>query len=118
MTDHEIDSSTIFFRPLKSRSLHCSLANCNDFSAIPESRIFILMRQHWLVMVGVATCISINLFAQKPALEPGLGHTTLNLWPGGAPGAGATPGPEVDTTTAKDNRIAGKPVIRLGNVST
>jgi acetyl esterase/lipase len=26
--------------------------------------------------------------------------------------------PEVDTTTAKDNLIAGKPLIRLGNVST
>jgi acetyl esterase/lipase len=72
-----------------------------------------LTRQQWLVLVVVATCISINLFAQ-----PGPGHTILNLWPHGAPGAGANPGPEVDTTTAKDNLTAGKPVIRLGNVST
>jgi acetyl esterase/lipase len=35
------------------------------------------------------------------------------LWP--HPPAGAAP--EVDVTTAKDNVIAGKPVIRLGNVS-
>jgi acetyl esterase/lipase len=28
------------------------------------------------------------------------------------------PPPEADTTTAKDNLVAGKPVIRLGNVST
>jgi acetyl esterase/lipase len=33
-------------------------------------------------------------------------------------GAGTAMGPEMDTTTAKDNLIAGRPVIRLGNVST
>ena len=40
------------------------------------------------------------------------------LWPNGAPGAPpAHPGGEADMTTAKDNLIAGKPLIRLGNVS-
>jgi len=62
--------------------------------------------------------ISVGLFAQKPAWQPAPGHITTNLWPNGAPGAQPNPGPEVDTTTAKDNLIAGKPVIRLGNVST
>jgi acetyl esterase/lipase len=33
------------------------------------------------------------------------------------PGATSSVGPEADTTTAKDNLIAGKPLIRLGNVS-
>jgi acetyl esterase/lipase len=42
----------------------------------------------------------------------------LPLWPNGAPGTPANPLPEVDTTTAKDNLIAGKPLIRLGNVSS
>ncbi len=42
---------------------------------------------------------------------------TLPLWPNGAPGAPANPPAEADTTTAKDNLIQGKPVIRLGNVS-
>jgi acetyl esterase/lipase len=46
------------------------------------------------------------------------GHATLALWPHGAPGAQTNPGPETDITTAKDNLIAGKPLIRLGNVST
>ena len=55
--------------------------------------------------------------AQKPAWQPAPGHTTLKLWPHGAPGAPANSGPEVDTTSAKDNLIAGKPLIRLGNVS-
>ena len=35
-----------------------------------------------------------------------------------APGAAANSAAEVDTTTAKDRLVAGKPVIRLGNVST
>src|SRR6202049_3836405 len=57
------------------------------------------------------------LFAQQPAWQPPSGHTTLNLWPHGAPGAQTNLAPEVDTTTPKDNLIAGKPLLRLGNVS-
>jgi acetyl esterase/lipase len=34
-----------------------------------------------------------------------------------APGESANPLPEADTTTAKDNLIAGRPLVRLGNVS-
>jgi acetyl esterase/lipase len=56
-------------------------------------------------------------FAQKPAWQPAPGHITMDLWPSGAPGATANPKPEIDTTTAKDNMVDGKPVIRLGNVS-
>ncbi len=41
----------------------------------------------------------------------------MDLWPHGAPGAEPNASPEVDTTTSKDNPVAGKPVIRLGNVS-
>ena len=62
--------------------------------------------------------LSASLVAQKPAWQPAPGHVTLNLWPHGAPGAQANASAEADMTTAKDNMIAGKPVIRLGNVST
>jgi acetyl esterase/lipase len=62
--------------------------------------------------------LSVSLFAQKPAWQPAPGHLTLDLWPHGAPGAAASSAAEVDTTTAKDHLVAGKPVIRLGNVST
>ena len=55
--------------------------------------------------------------AQTPGWAPEPGHTTLKLWPAGAPGEAAAKGPEVDTTTAKDNLIAGQRVARLGNVS-
>jgi acetyl esterase/lipase len=53
------------------------------------------------------------LFAQKPAWEPAPEHIKLPLWPHPQPGVQ----PEVDVTTAKDNLIAGKPVVRLTNVS-
>jgi acetyl esterase/lipase len=75
------------------------------------------MRKCLLLCVIVAVT-SLSLFAQKPAWEPAAGHITLPLWPHGAPGAQPNPAPEVDTTTAKDNLIAGRPVIRLGNVSS
>jgi acetyl esterase/lipase len=41
----------------------------------------------------------------------------IDLWPGTPPGETGNIGEEHDTTTPKDNLIAGKPVIRLGNVS-
>jgi acetyl esterase/lipase len=42
---------------------------------------------------------------------------TLFLWPNGAPGPKAASQPEADTTTPKDHLVAGKRVIRLGNVT-
>ena len=42
----------------------------------------------------------------------------IRLWPGTAPGDTAEIGPEKDTTKPTDGKIAGKPVIRLGNVGT
>ncbi|MFZ0744990.1 MAG: alpha/beta hydrolase [Terracidiphilus sp.] len=62
--------------------------------------------------------VSIAVFAQQPAWHPAPGTLTLPLWPGVAPGAPANPAPEVDTTTAKDPLVAGRPVVRLGNVSS
>jgi acetyl esterase/lipase len=75
------------------------------------------MCKHLLIL---ATLVggSATLFAQAPAWQPAPGHLTLPLWPNGAPGASPNPLPEVDTTTAKDNLIAGKPLVRLGNVAT
>lgn len=74
------------------------------------------MNKHLYSLV-VVLALSIGLAAQKPAWQPAPGHLTLELWPHGAPGAPPNPGAEADMTTAKDNVIAGKPVIRLGNVS-
>jgi acetyl esterase/lipase len=74
------------------------------------------MRKQILALASLAVC-SAALFAQTAAWQPAPGHLTLPLWPNGAPGASANSAPEVDTTTAKDNLIAGKPLVRLGNVA-
>ena len=74
------------------------------------------MRTFMFLLVAAAICTS--LYAQKPAWQPAPGLTTFAIWPHGAPGAAANPAPEADTTTAKDNLVAGRPVIRLTNVST
>jgi len=70
-----------------------------------------------LFAIAAVVALSAILFPQKPAWQPAPGHVTLNLWPHVAPGAQPNLPPEIDTTTAKDNLIAGKPLIRLGNVS-
>lgn len=72
------------------------------------------------LIAAAAFFSTVPLVAQQPAWQPGAGHTQIPIWPNGAPGAatGATPPAEIDTTTAKDNLIAGKPLVRLGNVST
>ena len=71
----------------------------------------------WALLLAVIASISANVLAQKPPWQPAPGHTTLPVWPGTAPGAPTNPAAEIDTTTAKDNMIAGKPLVRLGNVS-
>jgi acetyl esterase/lipase len=53
----------------------------------------------------------------RPAWEPPANHPQLRIWPKGAPSAPPNAPAEADLTTAKDNLIAGKPLIRLGNVS-
>jgi acetyl esterase/lipase len=79
--------------------------------------------RHFMLLGGLLL-ISACAFAQKPAWEPAPGHQQINIWPNGTPldhgpasASTASGGPEVDMTTAKDNLIAGKPLIRLGNVS-
>jgi acetyl esterase/lipase len=59
----------------------------------------------------------ISLFAQRPTWQPPAGHITISIWPHAVPGGVANPAPEADMTTAKDRQVAGKPVVRVGNVS-
>lgn len=71
-----------------------------------------------ILILSALASVSAGLFAQKPAAWPPTpGHITLPLWTDGAPGASPNSAAEADTTTEKDNLIAGKPLIRLGNVS-
>jgi acetyl esterase/lipase len=71
----------------------------------------------WLLAVAAIISLSSFSLGQKPAWEPAPGHTALKLWPHGAPGTAASTGPEIDTTTAKDQLVAGRPLLRLGDVS-
>lgn len=70
-----------------------------------------------MLLLSALIVFSSLLFAQQPAWQPGPGMTTLNLWPHGAPGAPPNAAPETNSASTKDN-IAGRPIIRLGNVST
>src|SRR5258708_9513875 len=74
------------------------------------------MRMSDLLSAALAVS-TVTIAAQQPAWQPAAGHTQIPIWPNGAPGATANAPAEVDTTSAKDNLIAGKPLIRLGNVS-
>lgn len=49
--------------------------------------------------------------------HPPADTTTLELWPGGAPGSQTANGPEHDTTTVTDREVAGRRVTRIGDVS-
>jgi len=76
-----------------------------------------MKRAAFLAMAAVAA-LATNLMAQGSGWPPPADHVTLPVWPGVAPGESANMPPEADMTTAKDNLIAGRPVVRLGNVST
>ncbi len=70
------------------------------------------------ILLGAAMIAApASLIAQQPAWQPAPGHVTMPLWPNGVPGAANLP-PEIDTTTPKDALIAGRPIIRLGNVAS
>jgi len=75
------------------------------------------MSRNALLLIAAATVLSTSLLAQS-SWPPEPGHITMNVWPGAAPGAAANLPAEADTTTVKDGLVAGKPVVRIGNVST
>ncbi len=70
-----------------------------------------------LVLLLAFSGIALSAAAQGSGWPPAPTLTTVPLWPHGAPGAPTNPAAEADTTTDKDNLIAGKRLIRLGNVS-
>ena len=61
--------------------------------------------------VLVAALLAVSPFAQA-ASEP------VVLWPGGAPGEKGGLPPEADTSKPGEGLVSGKPIIRLGNVSS
>jgi len=72
----------------------------------------------WIgILLGSFFLTSVAARAQQPAWQPPAGHLTMEIWPKVAPGAASGAAAEADLTTAKDNVVGGKPVMRLGNVS-
>jgi len=70
------------------------------------------------VLIGAMLLVSCAMAgAQSSGWPVGPEHAVVTLWPKGAPGVNTTTGPEADTTTAEGEKIAGRPVVRLGNVS-
>jgi len=75
------------------------------------------MNRKALLPFAAAIVFSTYLQAQS-SWPPAPSHITMNVWPGAAPGVASNLPAEVDTTTAKDGLVAGKPVVRIGNVAT
>jgi acetyl esterase/lipase len=77
----------------------------------------LLMNKCTLFLAAAVVALSTSVFAQGSGWPPAPGRLTIPIWPGVAPGAPANPPAEADLTTPKDNLIAGKPLVHLGNVS-
>ena len=76
-------------------------------AGIPETRFASAMKSLFVATALMALPLAV-LSAELP---------TFSLWPGTAPGDTNVIGEEKDMTKPTDNHIAGKPLIRLGNVS-
>lgn len=70
-----------------------------------------------LVPLMLSCAWSAGAQTQASAWPPSPAHITIPLWPHGAPGPSTAKGPEQDTTTSKDHQVAGRAVIRIGNVT-
>ena len=70
------------------------------------------------ILLAVVVALSSTVLAQPSGYPPSPDHLTVPVWPGMAPGAPTNLPPEVDTSTAKDGLIAGRPLVRLTNVVT
>ena len=65
----------------------------------------------------IALSVFSGAAAQPSGWPPAPSHPVVALWPSAAPHASPAKAPEGDTSTAADNKIASRPLIRLGNVS-
>lgn len=70
-----------------------------------------------LFLVACLGSLVYPVVAQPSAWHPPAGHTETPIWPDRVPDATTPAGPEIDTTTSDGQLIAGKRVVRLGNVA-
>jgi len=71
----------------------------------------------WLVLIAAAA-LAAAAWGQSASWPPSPDHPTLPLWPGTPPGAKGILPPETNMNAAGTKTMAGRPYIRLGNVST
>jgi acetyl esterase/lipase len=65
------------------------------------------------LLLPLICVVTAGAFQSQAAKSP----QVIDLWPGPVPGESGSGGPEADLTKPSDGLVAGKPVIRLGNVS-
>lgn len=75
------------------------------------------MRKFVFSAIVTAAMFSVRIAAQPSVWPPSPDRITLPLWPGGAPGEPANMPPEVNMNANNAKTMAGRPYIRLGNVS-
>lgn len=69
-------------------------------------------------LVAAVLVCGVSALGQQSGWPPAPGHTVLTVWPGTAPDATPAAAPEQDTSKPDEGKIAGRALIRLGNVST
>jgi acetyl esterase/lipase len=70
-----------------------------------------------ILVVGCAVAGAQSGAGSSGGWPTGTEHEVVTLWPKGAPGVNTTTGPEADTSTATSDKVAGRAVVRLGDVS-
>jgi acetyl esterase/lipase len=75
------------------------------------------MSKTTVLLIGAFSALTACLVAQPSGWPPAASRVTLPVWPAAAPGPAVDLPAEADMTTAKDNLIAGKPLVRVGNVA-
>jgi len=75
------------------------------------------MKRNALFFLAAAAAMSASVWAQPSGWPPSPDHLTLPIWPGAAPGEAANMPPETYVNPGKGRLVAGRPVLRLGDVS-
>ncbi|MDE3150076.1 MAG: alpha/beta hydrolase [Acidobacteriota bacterium] len=75
------------------------------------------MKRISLFFLAAAAAMSASVWAQPSGWPPSPDHLTLAIWPGTAPGEPANMPPETYVNPGKGRLVAGRPVLRLGDVS-
>lgn len=70
------------------------------------------------VSLSRSLCVCLCVLAFSSAAQARDPDVVINLWPGNPPGSPIKTGPEQDFTKPEDRLIAGRKIIKLGNVAT